>query len=93
MVDDHTPLGLIFAIVLCVGRRHWGFHMVYCALTHLCCHLAVVNPTQGGKVGGLCAVEAVVETSVIAIRKGDHKLAFFLSDLEIARVRRLNAPL
>lgn len=49
---------------------------------HLCCHFSVVNPAQGGKVGGLGAVEAVIEASVVTIRKCDHKLPSFLGDLK-----------
>lgn len=51
--------------------------------SYLGSHLAVVHPAQGGKVCGLCTVEAVVEASVVAIRKGYHKLPFILSYLLI----------
>lgn len=51
------------------------------SLPYLSSHLAIVHPAQGGKVCGLCTVEAMVETSMIAIGKGDHKLPFILSYL------------
>lgn len=44
-------------------------------------HLPVVHPAQRGEVGRLGAVEAVVETGVVAVRKGDHKLPFVLGYL------------
>lgn len=53
--------------------------------SYLGSHLAVVHPAQGGKVCGLCAVEAMVEASMVAIRKGYHKLPFVLSYLFIER--------
>lgn len=43
--------------------------------------LAVVDPALHGKVGGLGAVEAVVESGVVAEREGDDKLARFLRHL------------
>lgn len=49
---------------------------------HLRCHLPVVDPAQGGEVGGLGAVEAVVEAGVVTIRKCDHELPGFLGDLK-----------
>lgn len=53
----------------------------WCGLAHQCGILAVVHPTQGGKVCGLCTVEAMVEARVVAIGKSDHKLSFILSYL------------
>lgn len=49
--------------------------------SYLGSHLAIVHPAQGGKVCGLCTVEAVVEAGVVAIRKGYHKLPLILSYL------------
>jgi len=54
---------------------------------YLCGHLAVVYPAQTGKVGGLCAVEAVVEASVVAVGEGDHELPRLLSGLRRTRMR------
>lgn len=49
--------------------------------SYLGSHLAVVHPPEGSEVCGLSAVEAVVKTSVVAIRKRYHELAFVLSHL------------
>lgn len=46
-----------------------------------CGHLAVIDPAQRGEVGGLCAVEAVVEAGVVAIGEGDHEVSRLLCDL------------
>lgn len=62
------------------------FHEVVHSLrenrAYLCGHFAVIYPAQGGKVSGLCTVEAVIEACVVAIREGDHELSSFLSNLE-----------
>lgn len=50
-------------------------------VSYLRCHLSVVHPAQGGKVCGLCAVESVVEASMVAVGKGYHKLPFILGYL------------
>lgn len=50
---------------------------------YLCGHLAVVYPAQSGKVGGLRTVEAMIESSMVTIREGDHELSGFLSNLSI----------
>lgn len=52
-------------------------------------HLAIVYPAQGGKVCGLRTVEAMVEASMVAIRKGDHKLPFILSYLFSEREKNI----
>lgn len=51
------------------------------ACTHLGGHLAVIDPPQCGKVGGLGAVESVVEASMVTIGERDHELPRLLCDL------------
>lgn len=48
---------------------------------HQNCLLAILNPSLCGKVGGLCTVETVVETSMIGIRESYHELTSLLSNL------------
>lgn len=50
-------------------------------LTHLGGHLAIIDPPQCGKVGGLGAVESVVEASMVAVGERDHELPRLLGDL------------
>lgn len=47
--------------------------------------LAVVNPPLRCEVSGLCTVEAVVETSVVAKREGDDELSSLLDNLQGAQ--------
>lgn len=42
-------------------------------------HFTIINPPRGGKIDGLCTVEAVVEASMIAIGKCHHELPSLLS--------------
>lgn len=49
---------------------------------NLCSHFAVVYPAQRGKVRRLGTVKAMIEASVIPIRKCDHELPRFLSNLK-----------
>lgn len=61
-----------------------GYKMKYedsLSVSYLRCHLSVVHPAQGGKVCGLCAVESVVEASMVPVGKGYHKLPFILGYL------------
>lgn len=58
------------------------------AAAHLSRHLAIVDPAEGGEVSGLGTVEAMVEASVVAIGKGDHKLSFVLSYLSRQKERK-----
>lgn len=44
--------------------------------------LPVLDPSLGGEVGGFCAVETVVEPSVIGIGEGYHELPGLLSNLQ-----------
>lgn len=46
-----------------------------------CCLFAVINPSLGGKVGGLGTVEAMVKACMIAKREGHNELLGLLSDL------------
>lgn len=46
--------------------------------TYLSGDFAVVDPAQTGEVGGFGAVKAVVEASVVAVRKRDHELSGLL---------------
>ena len=50
-------------------------------LTHLGGHLAIIDPPQCGKVGGLGAVESVVEASMVAVGERDHELPRLLCNL------------
>lgn len=43
--------------------------------------LSKLNPSQGGKVGGLGTVEALVEASMVAIGEGDDKVTSLLHHL------------
>ena len=43
--------------------------------------LPKVNPASGGKVGGLCTVEACVEARVVAIGERDDEVAGLLGHL------------
>ena len=43
--------------------------------------LSKLNPSQGGKVGGLSTVEALVEASMVAIGEGDDKVTSLLHHL------------
>ena len=43
--------------------------------------LSKLNPSQGGKVGGLSTVEALVEASMVAIGEGDDKVTGLLHHL------------
>lgn len=45
-------------------------------------HFAVIDPSQGGEIGGFCTVESVVEPGMVAVRKSNHEFSSFLGDLE-----------
>lgn len=49
--------------------------------TYLSGHLAVINPPQGGKIGGFGTVESMIEAGVVTVGKGDHELSGLLCDL------------
>ena len=48
--------------------------------------LAVLDPARRGEVYGLSTIEAVVESRVVAIGKGDHDFSFILGDLQTGRL-------
>ena len=60
---------------------HIDSDVVWPALA-LCGSLAKVNPSDRGKVGGLCTVEASVEARVVAIGEGDDEVACLLGHLQ-----------
>lgn len=45
------------------------------------CLLAILNPSLSCKVGGLCTVESMVETSMIGVWESHHELTSLLSNL------------
>jgi hypothetical protein len=48
-----------------------------------CASFAIFNPSWYGKIGGFGAIESVVVSSVISVRKSDHELARFLCDFVV----------
>lgn len=48
------------------------------SLTNLQAPFAVFNPALTSKVGRLCTVETMIESRVVAVRKGDDDLTSFL---------------
>lgn len=83
-----TALSILFLGVrlpfsfLCISGAR-GFNWPFLPTgTYLGCHFPVVNPAQSGEVGGLCAVEAVIEASVVTVWKGNHELSSLLGDLK-----------
>ena len=44
--------------------------------------LAIVNPPRGGKIGGLCTIEASVEARVVGIGKCDDEITSLLQNLK-----------
>lgn len=71
-------------MILLTYFKKWKVHSLKENWTesYLCGHFAIVYPAQSGKVRGLGTVETMIEASVVAIRKGDHELSSFLSNLE-----------
>lgn len=59
------------------------------AATFISCY-AVIDPPFRSKICRLCTIEAVVESGMIAVRKGDHELAGLLSYLN--RKQKLRVP-
>ncbi len=79
MYRFHYRFNPVISVTLTSGNCFRNEHIPCKSVSsYLGGHLAVVDPAQGGKVCGLCAVEAMVEASMVAIRKGDHKLSFIL---------------
>lgn len=52
---------------------------------YLCSHFAIVYPAHSGKICGFGTVETMIETCMVTIRKGDHELSRFLSNLGMER--------
>lgn len=70
--------GDVYRVRTCVVKRY-----AIRTETYLSGDLAVVDPAQTGEVGGLGAVEAVVEAGVVAVRKRDHELPGLLCYLTV----------
>lgn len=53
----------------------------YCGKVYLRSHFAIVYPPHSGKICGFGAVETMIETSMVTIRKCNDELSSFLSNL------------
>jgi hypothetical protein len=63
-------------------RLHADFDHIWAA-SALSGSFAVLDPPRGRKIRRLCAIESMVEASVITVRKGYHKFTGFLNDLVV----------
>lgn len=53
----------------------------YCTKSYLRGHFAIVYPAHSGKICRFGTVKAMIETSMVTVRKGNHELSSFLSNL------------
>lgn len=59
---------------------HGNFHHVFPTSAQFS-NLPIVNPSDSSKICRFCTVEAMIKTSMVAIRESDHKFSCLLGDL------------